>query len=558
MKIVNLSISNFRGIRQASIDLSPSNNLCCIIGPGDSTKSTLLTAISWVFWPTYNLPATDLDFYNCQTSNPISIEATVTDFPEEMKSDHLFGMYLRSLPPYANGNDDPTDNLVCITIRLEIDANLEPRWSLVKNSKDERRVSAADRKQLCAIRIGSPPAGDFVWGRNSILHSYIDASKTLVSASIAATRTVAQMSSFSELDNIAGRVSTIAAPFGVAINPDELHNRYFMNRGSISSSVGLFENEVPLFQKGTGTQLLLSAALGIKSADHGAILLIDEIETGLEPFRLRGLIRALRDEASENAGQVIVTTHSPVTLTEAKIEEVHIAHNSKGIMSLTPASSGDSEVDEELQKLLRSSSEAFLAKKIIVCEGKTEAGFIRGVERAGDYGFLSRNGAATDISRGGDMMFEHASHWKRLGYEACIIMDSDVPEHESKKDAASGNSIEVFDWDKGNNLEKQLFNDAPDSLISQMLEVAVNHRGADTITNDLKKRGLDYQTLLGQASFSDEERLSIGLAASKAGWFKLIDPAEDLGGIIFSSISLFDNESKTSQTLRKLYGWVQR
>ena len=558
MKIVNLAVSNFRGIRHADINLSSSKSLCCIIGSGDSTKSTLLDAISWVFWPSYSIPATDLDFFDCCFSKPIVIEATVTNFPEEMKSDSRFGMYLRSLPPYDNGNDDPTDAETCITVRLEIKADLEPKWTVIKNSKNARSISASDRRELCVKCIGHSAGSRFTWGKNSLLHDYADSSKTLASASISAARKLMKTSSFEDLDEIAESVSDAAASFGVDIDSTSIHSKYFMHRGSMSSSVGLFENDIPLFQKGTGTQALISAALGIGAAKHGSVLLIDEVETGLEPYRLRGLIRALRKELLRSSGQVIITTHSPVALTETKIEEIYIAHNFDGELALVPAASTDSQLTNEMQKLLRGSSEAFLAKKIIVCEGKTEAGFVRGIEHAKDFGFLSRNGVAIDDSNGGTQMFKHAFQWKSFGYDACILMDSDVPKNDSKKHDAAKKDIAIFDWSKGNNLERQLFSDAPDSLIPQMIEVAINHKGFDAIARNLSECELDLSIVLKQANFSNDERTLIGTSASENEWYKLIDPAEDLGRIIFSNISAFTETSKTACTLRKLDDWIQR
>lgn len=62
MRITNLEILNFRGIQKASIAFPLDTRIICIIGAGDTTKSTLLKAIEWAFWPSWNLTAFDTDF----------------------------------------------------------------------------------------------------------------------------------------------------------------------------------------------------------------------------------------------------------------------------------------------------------------------------------------------------------------------------------------------------------------------------------------------------------------------------------------------------------------
>lgn len=91
-----------------------------------------------------------------------------------------------------------------------------------------------------------------------------------------------------------------------------------------------------------------------------------------------------------------------------------------------------------------------------------------------------------------------------------------------------------------------------------MIEVAINHKGFDAIARNLSECELDLSIVLKQVNFSNDERTLIGTSASENEWYKLIDPAEDLGRIIFSNISAFTETSKTACTLRKLDDWIQR
>ena len=47
MRITNLDVQNFRGIKKCSIAFPLNTRLVCLIGAGDSTKSTLLKAIGY-------------------------------------------------------------------------------------------------------------------------------------------------------------------------------------------------------------------------------------------------------------------------------------------------------------------------------------------------------------------------------------------------------------------------------------------------------------------------------------------------------------------------------
>ena len=50
MFITNLEIENFRGIKQGNLSFPLDSRVICMIGAGDSTKSTILRAIEWVFF----------------------------------------------------------------------------------------------------------------------------------------------------------------------------------------------------------------------------------------------------------------------------------------------------------------------------------------------------------------------------------------------------------------------------------------------------------------------------------------------------------------------------
>jgi predicted ATPase len=63
-----------------------------------------------------------------------------------------------------------------------------------------------------------------------------------------------------------------------------------------------------------GTLHFLGTLLALRTAEPGSVILIEEIEAGLHPTRIRLLVEYLETVTRERQIQVIATTHSPVVL----------------------------------------------------------------------------------------------------------------------------------------------------------------------------------------------------------------------------------------------------
>jgi putative ATP-dependent endonuclease of OLD family len=108
------------------------------------------------------------------------------------------------------------------------------------------------------------------------------------------------------------------------------------------------------------------AALEIASATEkeASVTLIDEIERGLEPYRLRKLINILADQH----GQIFLTTHSPVAITCA--EAAHLWYlDSQGKLGALPR--------DKIGPQQKRDPETFLARVAVIAEGPTEIGFLQ-------------------------------------------------------------------------------------------------------------------------------------------------------------------------------------
>ena len=85
-----------------------------------------------------------------------------------------------------------------------------------------------------------------------------------------------------------------------------------LSQTNAQGNLALFDGPIPLTNFGLGTRRLAGAAVQQVAHDNAAILLVDEIEYGLEPHRLMRLLHHVRKK--DAFSQVFVTTHSPTAL----------------------------------------------------------------------------------------------------------------------------------------------------------------------------------------------------------------------------------------------------
>lgn len=567
MRITNLEIHNFRGINSCNIDFPFESRVLCLIGAGDSTKSTILKAIEWVLWPTWNLVACDNDFYNGNTTEPIIIRGTFTEIPGDLLAEDKFGLYLRRSGIESNPdiNDEPIDGSpLCLTIELSVDASLEPKWTVVCNRNEPKSISNADRRLLQTGFVGDNCSKDMMWGKHSVLQKYAHSKDTLREAYTTALRDAITKTDLSSLDTVSETIINVGKQYGVGFD-SELKNKIMMQNGSFSSTVGVFEGSTPLSQRGTGSQKLLSIGLNIKSFSGSTLLLIDEIETGLEPYRLKSLIAELR-VSHKDSGQVIFTTHSPVAVTECTIQELVIINSKAGTTSAHTLFSDDTESNSNFQAEVRRNAEAFLSRRIIVCEGSTEIGFVRAFDK-----FLYKTQKYRMAYKGigtadghGETTFKCAQTLHQCGYEVCILMDSDKNSEDKTKNDLRDIGISVFDWDSPNALEEQVFSDIPTEAAIKLLNLAKEKTSTTSICDKLKNEGIlcsvNDDDEISFSKLEAEEQIKIGTVAKqkKSEWYKRIDLGEKLGDIVFEFWDAININSKLKKTVNELSTWVMK
>jgi len=443
---------------------------------------------------------------------------------------------------------------------LTINNDLEPDWKVVCNHHEPKQISYKERQILALGFIGDQYTKDLTWSKSSVLQKYADSKGIIREVYISVLREAAKTADLCRLDDISETIKEVGKEFGVTLN--DIHNELFSSGLSYAAQTILVEGKSPLNQRGLGSQRLLSMGLNIKAFSDGAILLVDEVETGLEPYRIINLICSFRRLAAEK-GQIIMTTHSQEVICECMVSEIMVIHSSAGKTKAEMISTSEP-ANRSLQQLIRRNPVALLCPRILVCEGKTEIGFCRALDNylfVKEKSCLASNGVSVTLGEG-DSLAAMVEHLILCGYEVSVFMDSD--KEKTKKDVenlAQKYGIKIFSWASGNAIEEQVFFDVPDRVAEQLLSIALNEIGEEEMIKKLFGLSAVVKDEKVTLSCKDaDERKLIGSLAKekKQSWYKRIDLGERFGDCIFENWDIIDDNSGLKRTVNEIITWVTK
>lgn len=576
MRVKHIEIRNFRGIRFLSWSVKGDFN--CLIGAGDSCKTTILTALDFALSPRSTLLFDDTDFYNQDVGQDIVIQVTLSEWDEAQPDiqkffqESKFAQYKCGLDATGPLPEPADDGKVAISLLLHVDKSLEPKWFVARgkdegDATDKKPIYGGDRAVFGLSRIDIFSDFHFTWGRNTILTRLSAENSTgdLRSVLSELTREVRQTDiaahpSIAACQTVADSVKDEAGRAGVKLSA--LSPRIDIQRQSLSAgALSLHEDEVPLRNKGSGSKKLIGAAMQMKLHDGKNISLIDEIEVGLEPHRIRGLIYKLRNSAQ----QIFATTHSPVVIRELTVanNELHVCkRDGTGLVAVQSLTS-----IPDIQRRVRSNAEAFLGSRIIACEGLTEIGCLRAYDT---YRFDAANAPVWSLATsyfncgGASEIKSVCPQLIALGYETAALCDNDAPTQLSDADiqnlTAAG--AHVCQWDDGNSTERQLFAEFPwERLPAFLTAISENHDTLEhaTIIDCVRtSAGVAGHNLDADPTTWLENpalRKVIGDVAHEHKWIKRIDYAEKAFTL---ALPLLSDAGVLKTRLGVLWDWLQR
>jgi hypothetical protein len=537
-RIRKIEIENFRGIRE--FVWFPSAGINCLIGPGDSGKSSILDAIDYCLGARRNIPFTDADFHGLDVDAPIRITVTLGELDDGLKSLDAYGLYVRGFDARSGRIEDEPERHAetVLTVRLAVASDLEPAWSLVSERAEAqgqtRNLSWADRVRLAPTRIGAMADHHLGWRRGSVLNR-VSEERADASAALARAARDARAAFGTEVQGQLGEtlriVAATARDLGIPIGDDV---RAMLDAHSVSFGGGTIclhdEDGVPLRGLGTGSTRLLIAGLQRQATAQSTIILIDELEHGLEPHRIIRLLGSLGAKEPNPPLQVFVTTHSPVALRELSGSQLVVVRSAAAQHDALTVGTAD-----DVQSTIRLYPDAYLASSVLVCEGASEVGFVRGLDHwrvANGHDSIAAQGAALVDCGGGspDRPFERAGAFRGLGYRTAVLRDDDKQPSEATEEFFVGGGGRVIAWRDGRALEDELFLSLTEDAVGKLIDRAVELHGEEQINAHIQSvsgNATDLNGIRAEAQLDGitlENRQILGRAARvrKAGWFKSV------------------------------------
>ena len=547
--IRRLEIRGFRGIELFS--WTPHARMNIILGAADSGKSTVLEAIALLFSGAPNFGLSEFDYHARDVAAGFSIEAVLAVGDVALLRDEGF-----PLPPMQGWLGDkltdlPDENdaepvLVC---RLTGTPDQETIYEVIGAGGEIRApFSRAMRRRIAVARLGVADRGDrdirLVQG--GALDRYLqgqDVRQTVLQA-VMKTPLHDQLR-----EGPRSALESISEGFVKRNLPNPVRLGLVGTPGvSLAASVGLTigaadVNALPLTAWGTGTRRLAALEISTLGVSADAIAVIDEPETGLEPYRQRVFIRDL----AARPRQAFVTTHAPAVLSQAtkatgqtwRIGEPKVEPRSNEIAdeSNDPVASHAlfAVVGDDLQYIAASQPEALFAKLPIICEGITEVGFAtRMLEHRFGAGFSCR----------GVFCLDAGGHYRALPLAQSLI-DAGFPiaavaDDEGKKGGSWSKIADtgiLLRWENGACLETAILSAMTDAMLQEAHDWAdrASQRSAVHQLSEIRRelqleKGLTAEQMFNAVGREPYLQAVLARACPKPegdrkprGWFKSFD-----------------------------------
>jgi ABC-type multidrug transport system ATPase subunit len=563
----HIKICHFRGLEQ--FEQTFGKGITCIIGRGDSGKSTILDAISYVFCSSWSLHLNDSDFTGNDTSSPIIIEGTVVDVPLELVE--KFGKHIRGV--LADGvliddmeSADAVSAQIALTIQLKVGKDLEPVWSVVSYHGEEPSIiKAADRGKLNVFSVSDYTDRHFSLNKGNPLYSLykqlndgaIPDDENKVLDVVREAKTAFDASINDKFDAVIKKLKEEASSLGITLND----MKAMLDHKDIAISenkVSIHENGIPFRLKGKGSKRLLSLAIQLSLTSPSGVILIDEIEQGLEPDRAQHLVNVLSRHFDK---QVIITTHSSNVIVEIPCESLFIMRsNAKGLLH----------IEGELQGSIRKNPEAFFAEKVLVCEGATEVGICRAINKwRQDSGKVSATCKGVRFADGeGRHLDDYVVGFRNLSFTTGLFCDSDDDDINKQKQTFVAQGIELIDCESNNAIENQVFKDVSWATVKELIPIAIQkvmeddgksqEEAEESVFSSTNARLINKMASMDHwyDIENNELRIALGETAKKKEWYKRQSYGERLGQIVLMHYGELAEGCKLKNEIDAISNWI--
>ena len=258
-----------------------------------------------------------------------------------------------------------------------------------------------------------------------------------------------------------------------------------------------------------------------------------------------------------------MTTHSPVALRELSGNQLFVSRMGMERHEARVVGNAD-----DMQSTIRLYPDAFLALRVIVCEGASEVGLIRGIDQhrtTNGHDAITAHGVALVDCGGGDAdrPFARAAAFQALGYRVAVVRDDDKKPTKAVEETFIADGGKVFPWRDGYALEDELFLSLSADGVNKLLNRAVELHGQDLVNdhiNSASHNAKDLDSIQFEAlidGIASGSRVILGKAARsrKAGWFKSVTWMEDASRDIVGPDLVHANPDFRA-LIESIFAWV--
>lgn len=477
MFIRSLTIERFRGLEH--FEWQPPARVNCLVGPGDVGKSTVLSAIELLLDSRPTPTVSEYDYHRRRVEQGFEITAVLGDLDDAVlsaiRNAPLQGWLegaIRSLPD-EDGAEPVLVARVLGSPELEVSHVL-----LAPGDAEDIRFGVAYRRLLLLspVASGARASTEFRLGRGTLLDRHAGGTTLRAALRSAVSAASANLRLPQEAEEALERLRSLFKDVGL---PDALHLSIITPQGwSLLALVGLLEGAradeaVPLAMAGAGTRQLALFRLAAALMEGSPLVVLDEPELGLEPYRQRRLVAEIRTAIGDH-GQAFLTTHSPAVLGALSVNEI-----SRSALGINPVGLHGS----HMERVLKQAPDALLSRLPVLCEGATEAGFLAPVLNrfAADAALPDLDALGIRlIERGGQpAILDEADAFLQAGLGCGVFVDNET-DHSGRRAALSIQPRCAFgSWSGVRNIEEAVATWLPWHQLTCVLELAADLRASD-------------------------------------------------------------------------------
>ncbi len=538
MFIRKLTIERFRRIER--LEWTPTRGLNCLVGPGDSGKTTLLNAIALLLDPRAPTQSSEYDYHQRKVEAGFHIEAVLGGVEEAVKGErvaNLQGWKDGSITPIPEGDAESV-----LVVHVDGTKDLDIEHTLSTSSGDRVAFSSSLRRALLLARVsgGDRASTELRLGRGSLLERAVGAEGMRAQLADAFAKAAVALNVPEQTQKELGVLAESFARSGL---PRDLGLSFLSPPGQsaigmVGLTTGRGDASIPFAFSGQGTRQLALFTIASALMGDAPVIVIDEPEAGLEPYRQRAQVRELRRLAGTN-GQVFMTTHSAATLSALEDREV---------WRLVGDASSPTSLDFPDASYFRR-GEALLSRLPILCEGDTEFGFLprllsdvaqtSGIENidALGLGFVRMHGQPS--------MFAPAKALLSRGIRIAVFADNEE-RHAGRRNELRTHALCAYGtWDGACDIEDAIARFMPWDKLAAIVELAAAETGRNVesihqqIGEKAARKGKADLDQLKADIGEDATRRALAAAMGsevlvadddrRRGWFKTVESGRALG-----------------------------